>query len=251
MCRTAGRRCPGNHQSRASVVRRIRRHLNAVDTAEAAGDAAAVDHYCNLYAVALTDLVAREQAHEPAASAPTWTVENTVDISDADLQQAYLNGDAATRAQIAEVFEWRDARDAERDADLAAAAQTWQGDPGTVDATWGSSGDWQGLGTRKSRQTIDQQCRADYDLHVETAYQMAEDECRGVMLNARGKANKVDPYTLFSGPVHVAKAYASEELQAWWGRNGRLTYAAYRSQFLNRYSDRNVTTRGDFSHVAA
>lgn len=69
--------------------------------------------------------------------------------------------------------------------------------------------------------------RAEYQLHLEAQYAAAVDECNGVLLNARGKAAKVDPFSLFKGPGRRAAAYASEELVSFWQRHTRVTWADF------------------------
>jgi hypothetical protein len=66
-----------------------------------------------------------------------------------------------------------------------------------------------------------------YAEYVWSQYLAAEDELRGVLLNARGRAAGIDPSALFSGPARTAYAYASDELAEWWAANGRLTQAEF------------------------
>lgn len=56
----------------------------------------------------------------------------------------------------------------------------------------------------------------EFQLYREHAYRTAETETNGVLLNARGKAAGIDPYSLFHGPAQRAYAYASEELIEHW-----------------------------------
>ena len=44
----------------------------------------------------------------------------------------------------------------------------------------------------------------------------AERACRGELLNARGMAAGIDPWSLWSGPAHRTEIYASEELRGYW-----------------------------------
>jgi hypothetical protein len=71
------------------------------------------------------------------------------------------------------------------------------------------------------------QARAMYAEYVWSQYLAAEDELRGVLLNARGRAAGIDPSARFSGPARTAYAYASDELTEWWAANGRLTQAEF------------------------
>lgn len=74
--------------------------------------------------------------------------------------------------------------------------------------------------------------RRRYDEMTALAVLQAETVTRGHLLNARGRAERVDPLTLFSGPQSVADLYASEELQRHWGATGRVTYADFVHQAL-------------------
>jgi hypothetical protein len=51
---------------------------------------------------------------------------------------------------------------------------------------------------------------------VEHAYVSAENATRGHMVNKAGRANDIDPRSLFTGPESRARRYASEELLAHW-----------------------------------
>lgn len=74
--------------------------------------------------------------------------------------------------------------------------------------------------------------------HVETAYQQAEEDCRGVLLNRR-RAGEFDQLygvaavkdVLFNGgPAAHAYYFASEELVRWWETHERLTWAEFAYQ---------------------
>jgi len=58
----------------------------------------------------------------------------------------------------------------------------------------------------------------------------AEAATNGYMLNRRGVAHAIDPWSLWSGPATRAMAYASWELQEFWSANPRLTVSEYRRQ---------------------
>ncbi|WP_349862617.1 hypothetical protein [Leifsonia sp. WHRI 6310E] len=79
--------------------------------------------------------------------------------------------------------------------------------------------------------------RAEYEIYREGAYERAETDCNGVLLNARGKKAGVDPYSLFMGNEARALAYASEELVDHWARHPRLTFAAFERQHLEYVED--------------
>lgn len=72
--------------------------------------------------------------------------------------------------------------------------------------------------------------RADFEVYREGAYELAETETNGVLLNERGKAAGIDPYSLFIGPEVRAYAYASEELIDHWTRWGRMTFTEWERQ---------------------
>lgn len=77
------------------------------------------------------------------------------------------------------------------------------------------------------------ECRADYDLALDAAYERAAAECNDRMLNARGLAKGVAPRSLFMGPHIHADAYASEELRDHWERHPRLTFEAFEKQWMD------------------
>lgn len=84
--------------------------------------------------------------------------------------------------------------------------------------------------------TVDKLRKA-YEEHTYLQFLDAENETNGYLLNrraheenARRKARKeleIDPYDLFSGPAHVANAYASEELLRYWAKHPRMSFAEY------------------------
>jgi hypothetical protein len=76
--------------------------------------------------------------------------------------------------------------------------------------------------------------RAEYEIYREGAYERAETECNGVLLNARAKKAGIVAYSLFMGPEVRAKAYASEELIEHWRRYPRLTFAEFEAQQIER-----------------
>lgn len=59
--------------------------------------------------------------------------------------------------------------------------------------------------------------------HIEYAYRQAEDETRGHMLNKAGRAQDIDPRSLFTGSEARARRYASQELLAHWETHHRPT----------------------------
>lgn len=266
MCRAkscnGGRRCPSSpHNTRGVTIRqRVSRYSRRLDHAELIGDQYNVDRYDRLFRKAMADEVEHANREPLPAPAPTragqFTVESTVNMSDEELQQHYLDcrDDPHAREAIARVMEWRDEQDARRDEELAAMRS--EEERSRFNDGWGSmpSDSLHSPARRSSRGlTPDQQAREEYQRYVSAQYLSALDECKTSLLNHRGQAAHVDEYDLFSGPPHVARAYASEELQSWWRRNGRLTFSAFRYHLLGRDSDRAASERArtvDFNDAA-
>lgn len=90
--------------------------------------------------------------------------------------------------------------------------------------------------------TAHERAREEYESYTASQYFQAEAEV-GFMLNAEGRKNGIDAFSLFSGPVSRVKRYGSEELQAWFGRNGRQTLASFRYDMLGWYSDHAAAQR--------
>lgn len=266
MCRAVscrgGRRCPSNpHQQRGVTIRqRVSRYSRRLDAADMAGDEPNVERWDRLFRKAMADEVDHESRPPLPEPAPTragqFTVESTVDMSDEELKQHYLDcsDDPHAREAIARVMEWRDEQDAKRDAEIAAMRS--EEERARFNDGWGSmpSDALHSPARRRERGlTPDQQAREEYQRYVSAQYLQALDECKTAMLNSRGRAAGIDEYDLFSGPEHTARAYASEELQAWWRRNGRLTASAFRYHLLGRDSDRAAAVRAnnaDFNDAA-
>lgn len=75
-------------------------------------------------------------------------------------------------------------------------------------------------------------CRREYGDHLEDVFSRASDDCNGVLMNARGQRQGVDPFSLFSGNEVRALAYASEELVEWWAKHPRMTFTAFEQQWF-------------------
>lgn len=73
--------------------------------------------------------------------------------------------------------------------------------------------------------------RAEFELSRHASFERAHRELCGELLNARGRAKKIDPYSLFMGSRVRASAYASEELKVWWEVNGRPTVKSFEAQW--------------------
>lgn len=199
----------------------------------------------------------RQPPPPPPTRAGEFTLASTVDVPDSDLMRAFgeLHGDPQAQDAITAIFEWRDARDAERDAELAAAQEAARAELETNHLAPATDFDPITNPARRGRfrQTVEQRVRQEYDCYTHSMFLRAEDDCRGNLCNAEGRAKKIDPLTLFSGNPLRAKRYASEELIAWWRANGRLSYAAFRGQQLDRDSDRAAVLRArieDFGGAA-
>jgi hypothetical protein len=65
---------------------------------------------------------------------------------------------------------------------------------------------------------------------VETAWQAAESDTNGYMLNKAGREAGVSERSLFTGPESRARRYASEELLNHWQANPRPTAAMFRGE---------------------
>lgn len=72
--------------------------------------------------------------------------------------------------------------------------------------------------------------RAEYDLYLQSQHDRASDDTNGVLLNRRGRDAGVTAWSLFSGPLARAEAYASEELREWWAKHGRVDFESYELQ---------------------
>ncbi|MCT1395642.1 hypothetical protein M4D51_07870 [Microbacterium sp. p3-SID338] len=78
------------------------------------------------------------------------------------------------------------------------------------------------------------ECRAEYDETLYAQFEAAEEATRGALLNARGRARGIDPFSLFMGPEVRALAYASEELVEHWSAHPRITFAKFEKQWQAR-----------------
>lgn len=85
------------------------------------------------------------------------------------------------------------------------------------------------------------QVRAEFELLREAAYELAETECNGVLLNARGKKAGIDAYSLFIGSDTRAYAYASDELKEHWARRPRITFESFERQSSEYYEEEGTT----------
>ena len=82
--------------------------------------------------------------------------------------------------------------------------------------------------------------RDEYQALMEAEYLLVHEELNGRLLNRRGEAKGIDPWSLFRSNWTYVKAYGSEELIEWFTLNPRLTFAQYERQMLE--SDVDPTT---------
>lgn len=75
--------------------------------------------------------------------------------------------------------------------------------------------------------------RADFELFRHSRFLRAHTELRGELLNAAGRAARIDPASLFLGPWSRVEKYASEELQDWFAQHGRITVEEFETQWWN------------------
>lgn len=179
-------------------------------------------------------------------AAPTkadrYTYANTLDMSDDELFEVMIEDnfeDPELQIKIESIIDERASRAAARAAeDAAIDAQIAQeradneiqfGDYAAAQEQFAEATDHliAPAGSTARKQTYGQRIQEEYAMYRDTQYQQAETETNGVLLNRAGQAKKMDAYDLFMGPVSTAKKYASEELLAWWEKNGRLSQRAY------------------------
>ena len=75
--------------------------------------------------------------------------------------------------------------------------------------------------------------RSDFELYRHARFFRAHTELRGELLNAEGRAARIEPASLFMGPSSRVERYASEELKGWFAQHGRLTVAEFETQWWN------------------
>lgn len=96
---------------------------------------------------------------------------------------------------------------------------------------------------------VDELGRKAYRDHVYRQWLAAENDTRGVLVTREGQAAGVDPASLFTGSEARARKWASEELKAWWDKNGRMTFAEWKAHLLadsTAARRHRETQRGDF-----
>lgn len=253
MCRAipdGGRRCPGCTGRLVNIRQRIGRYERAAQTAGQNHDWQRVEHYINLLD---RDCDEYDQLTRPAPPPPPptraaeFTREATAEWSVEELTAAV--GDVQHDPEALDVLMER-LEERETAEQRAAEAEREQADAAAAQEERATATPLTDPSQRTSRRlTADQRCREAYDQYLLDNYMKAEDDCRGQLLNKRGKAAGIDPATLFEGPAHVARAYASRELIQWWGRHGRTTYRQWRYAWFQRPSDRTAASTAQRQHL--
>lgn len=269
--RSGGKRCPCHsdpYKVKGSRIRQLMsRYARQADAAEAVGNEEALTHSLGLFQDQCDRLAEHEGAvrtrrPKPPTRAVEFTPESTAHLSDEELvnQLHSLDTDPEAIDAVLAVLEHRDqARDrarAEDEARRAAAAQrTWSA--AADNDAWGVTAPTDPLNNPARRParglTKEQQTQEEYACALHAKFLAAEEATNGNMVNARGRALGIDPYTLFSGPSRRAIAYGSDELLSFFRDNGRLTYRSYRYARLGWESDSKAARAAqleDFGHVA-
>ncbi|KOX16567.1 phage minor capsid protein 2 [Streptomyces sp. NRRL F-6491] len=101
------------------------------------------------------------------------------------------------------------------------------------------------LADREAREAYSrEEIREMYREHVYLQVLAAEDYTRGNMLNRRARSAGVDPFSLFSGPAHVAYARASEDLIRFWEEvSPRVTLTEFTEQVTGVRTQAGETAR--------
>lgn len=106
--------------------------------------------------------------------------------------------------------------------------------------------------TSDARVSQNDWARQQYDDYVAVQYDRAMIATNGQMVNEAGRLAGVDSYSLFSGPVARVKKYGTEELQGFFGQNGRHTFKSFRYSLFKWRSDYKAHENAkneDFGHV--
>ncbi|GAB6938343.1 hypothetical protein ACQP60_04280 [Isoptericola variabilis] len=74
--------------------------------------------------------------------------------------------------------------------------------------------------------------RAEFDVVLEAAYAKAEEGSHGKVLNARGRREGIDPFSLLTGPWSRVAAYAAPELIEHFETVGRPSLAQFEREWL-------------------
>lgn len=74
--------------------------------------------------------------------------------------------------------------------------------------------------------------RDEFELQVEAAHAAAEEGTHGKMLNARGRREGIDAYSLMTGPWSRVRLYGSPELIEWCETEGRPSVARFEREWF-------------------
>jgi hypothetical protein len=77
------------------------------------------------------------------------------------------------------------------------------------------------------------QMSMDFMSYVDDAYNKALEATAGVLVNAEGRAKKIDGYILFRSNRAFSQKYASEELLEHWNSYPRLTMSEYELRWMS------------------
>lgn len=269
MCRSrsdGGRRCPCRENEHARTAANIRqllsRYSRAADAASQRGDTAEEDRYVALFEKQLNRMVEHDTATRPLPDKPpsradAFSPDRTREMTDQELADAFHDNldDPATMDAIMACLDERDReRDQRREQQRAAEAAQRAWTRAAEVASPPPADPLHNPARRPARRlTKQEQAREEYEVALHAKYLAAEEATNGHMLNARGLALGIDPYTLFSGPARRATAYGSDELLSWFRENGRLTFKSFRHALLGWASDSGAARNArleDYGHVA-
>lgn len=79
--------------------------------------------------------------------------------------------------------------------------------------------------------------RSEFDLVLEAAYAKAEESTNGCLLNRRGRAEGIDPYSILTGPYVRVLAFASPELIEHFEAVGRPSLARFEREWLHSHTE--------------
>ncbi len=79
----------------------------------------------------------------------------------------------------------------------------------------------------RQAQELNAQMQAELEEAVELQMSIAEEQCRGVLFNKRGRDAKAPVRQLFQGPAGWAYKHASDELIDFWNQYPRIVRAEF------------------------
>ncbi|MFC0313573.1 hypothetical protein ACFQNE_03085 [Gordonia phosphorivorans] len=109
-----------------------------------------------------------------------------------------------------------------------------------------------GMPKRIPGRPTERELKQDYHEFTFERYLAIEDHTRGHMLNARGQALGVDPFTLLSGNAKRAQAYGSEEFLGFLGAHGgHMPFARFKALRLRGvdYDDSKIESFNNATHA--